>query len=160
MPPFSFPGQFRVSCTPFPNDILCVKARLDGVRVMRTRLDSEAISLEEAEEAYKGLALVEQARKEVKHDLAVRLVFHQVEERIEAQIFVSFIACCLPMSLKNIAGPRAGGLTPRAIIEAFGTIQMVDVNLPTTDGRHLVLPSCRAAPSQGGSTSFCRASSA
>ena len=43
------------------------------------------------------------------------------------------------MTLKNTARRRVGGLTPRAIIEAFGTIQMVDVHLPTTDGRHLVL---------------------
>ena len=47
---------------------------------MRTRLDSEAISPEEDEEAYKSLALVEQARKELKHDLAVRPVFLQVED--------------------------------------------------------------------------------
>ena len=140
MPPFSLPGQFWVSCTPFPNDILCVEARLDGTNVLRTRLDSEAISLEEAEEAYKGLALVEQARKEVKRDLAVRPVFRQVEDRIEALIFVSFIACCLLVTLKKVARPRAGGLTPRAIIEAFGTIRMVDVHLPTADGRHLGLP--------------------
>ena len=44
------------------------------------------------------------------------------------------------VTLKNLARPRASGLTPRAIIEAFATIQMVDVHLPTTDGRHLVLP--------------------
>ena len=44
------------------------------------------------------------------------------------------------MTLKNLARPRANGLTPRAIIEAFAAIQMVDVHLPTTDGRHLVLP--------------------
>ena len=42
--------------------------------------------------------------------------------------------------LKNIAPQRACGLTPHAIIEVFCTIQMVDVHLPTTDGRHLVLP--------------------
>ena len=47
---------------------------------------------------------------------------------------------CLPVTLKNLARPRANGLTPRAIIEAFAAIQMVDVHLPTTDGRHLVLP--------------------
>ena len=47
---------------------------------------------------------------------------------------------CLLVTLKNLARPRASGLTPRAIIEAFATIQMVDVHLPTTDGRHLVLP--------------------
>ncbi len=101
--------------------------------------------------------LSEQAFKELKQDLAVRPVFHQIEERIEAHIFVSFIAYCLLVTLKNIARRRAGGLTPRAIIEAFGKIQMVDVHLPTTDGRTL---SCRDTPNPGKSTSFCCTSSA
>ncbi|MDE0175799.1 MAG: transposase [Defluviicoccus sp.] len=89
---------------------------------------------------YMQLTEIEQAFKELKHDLAIRPIFHQREERIEAHIFVSFIAYCLLVTLKNLARPQASGLTPRAIIEAFATIQMVDVHLPTTDGRHLVLP--------------------
>ena len=77
---------------------------------------------------------------------SVPLVFHQREERIEAHIFVSFIAYCLLVTLEE---PRPAtrsstrvdtGLTPRAILESFATIQMVDVHLPTADGRHLVLP--------------------
>ena len=89
---------------------------------------------------YMQLIEIEQAFKELKHDLAIRPIFHRREERIEAHIFVSFIAYCLLVTLKNLARPHASGLTPRAIIEAFATIQMVDVHLPTTDGRHLVLP--------------------
>ena len=89
---------------------------------------------------YMQLVEIEQAFKELKHELAIRPIFHQREERIEAHIFVSFIAYCLLVTLKNLARPRASGLTPRAIIETFATIQMVDVHLPTADGRHLVLP--------------------
>ena len=33
----------------------------------------------------------------------------------------------------------APGLTPRAVLEKLSAIQMVDVHLPTTDGRHIVL---------------------
>ena len=89
---------------------------------------------------YMRLAEVEQAFKELKHDLALRPIFHQREARIEAHIFVAFIAYCLHVTLKNLARPRAPGLTPRAVLEKFATLQMVDVHLPTTDGRHLVLP--------------------
>ena len=92
------------------------------------------------------LTEIEQAFKELKHDLAIRPIFHQREERIEAHIFVSFLAYCLLVTLKNLARPRAPGLTPRAILEKFSTIQMVDVHLPTTDGRRLVLPRHRAGP--------------
>ena len=89
---------------------------------------------------YMRLTEIEQAFKELKHDLAIRPIFHQREERIEAHIFVSFLAYCLLVTLKNLARPRAPGLTPRAILAKFSTIQMVDVHLPTTDGRRLVLP--------------------
>ena len=89
---------------------------------------------------YMRLTEIEQAFKELKHDLAIRPVFHQREGRIEAHIFVAFIAYCLQVTLKNLAKPCAPGLTPRAILEKFATIQMVDVHLPTTDGRHLTLP--------------------
>ena len=89
---------------------------------------------------YMQLAEIEQAFKELKHDLAIRPIFHQRQDRIEAHIFVAFIAYCLHVTLKNLARPRAPGLTPRAILEKFATLQMVDVHLPTADGRHLVLP--------------------
>ena len=58
---------------------------------------------------------------------------------IEAHIFVAFIAYCLQLTLKFQARQLAPGLTPRAILEKFSAIQMVDVHLPTTDGRHLIL---------------------
>ena len=44
------------------------------------------------------------------------------------------------MTRVAFANHRAPGLTPRAILEKFSTIQMVDIHLPTTDGRRLVLP--------------------
>ena len=89
---------------------------------------------------YVQLTEIEQAFKDLKHDLAIRPVFHQREDRIEAHIFVAFIAYCLHVTLKNLARPLAPGLTPRAILETLSTMQLVDVHVPTTDGRHLVLP--------------------
>ena len=88
---------------------------------------------------YMQLTEIEQAFKELKHNLAIRPIFHQLEQRIEAHIFVSFIAYCLLVTLKNLARPQAPGLTPRAIVEKFAAIQMVDLHVPTADGRHLVL---------------------
>ena len=60
--------------------------------------------------------------------------------RVEAHIFVAFMAYCLQVTLKHQARQLAPGLTPRSILEKFSTIQMVDVHLPTTDGRYLILP--------------------
>jgi len=88
---------------------------------------------------YLHLVEIEQAFKELKSDLAVRPIHHQLENRIEAHIFVAFLAYCLMVTLKQRLKALAPGLTPRAVIEKLGAIQMIDVELPTTDGRTIVL---------------------
>jgi hypothetical protein len=88
---------------------------------------------------YIQLTEVEQAFKEIKGDLGIRPIYHQREDRIEAHIFVAFLAYCLQVTLKARLRPLAPGLTPRAALENLAAIQMVDVHLPTTDGRHLIL---------------------
>jgi transposase len=82
---------------------------------------------------------VAQAFKELKNDLAIRPVHRQHDERIEAHIFISFLAYVLQVTLKAQLKPSASGLTPRSALENFATIQMLDVHLPTTDGREVVL---------------------
>ena len=89
---------------------------------------------------YIQLTEIEQAFKELKHDLSIRPIYHQVDNRVDAHIFVSFMAYCLLTTLKHRAKQKAPGLTPRAILEKFSAMQMVDVHLPTTDKRLLVLP--------------------
>lgn len=88
---------------------------------------------------YIQLTEVEQAFKELKHDLAVRPIYHYTEPRIEAHIFVAFLAYCLQVTLKAQLKRLASGLAPREVIDKFKTMQMVDVHVPTTDGRELVL---------------------
>jgi hypothetical protein len=86
------------------------------------------------------LVEIEQAFKELKGDLAIRPIHHQLDHRIEAHIFVAFLAYCLQVTLKQRLRVLAPGLTPRAVLDKLSTMQMVDVHLPTTDGRHIVLP--------------------
>ncbi len=88
---------------------------------------------------YIQLTEVEQAFKELKHDLAVRPIYHSSQARIEAHIFVAFLAYCLQVSLKAQLRGLGHGITPAEVINKFKTIQMVDVHVPTTDGRELVL---------------------
>jgi hypothetical protein len=89
---------------------------------------------------YIQLTEIEQAFKELKSDLAIRPIYHQTDERIEAHIFVAFIAYCLQVTLKYRLKALAPGLTPRAALEKLSPMQMVDVRVPTTDGRVLILP--------------------
>ena len=57
-----------------------------------------------------------------------------------AHILVAFLAYSLQVTLKQRLMIHAPGLTPGAVLEKLGTIQMIDVHLPTTDGRCLILP--------------------
>jgi len=90
-------------------------------------------------EFYLQLTEVEQAFKELKGDLAVRPIYHHLESRIESHIFISFLAYCLQVTLKARLRKCATGLTPRAVLEKFAAVQMLDVHLPTTDGREIIM---------------------
>ena len=72
-------------------------------------------------------------------DLAVRPIFHQSEQRVEAHIFVSFLAYCLHVTLGQRLRSLAPGLTTRSVLEQFAAMQMIDVHLPTTTARHIIL---------------------
>jgi hypothetical protein len=80
----------------------------------------------------------ETAFKELKGDLAIRPIHHQNEERIEAHIFVAFMAYCMQVTLKQLLKQRAPGLTPRVVLEKRAAMQLLDVHFPTTDGRELL----------------------
>jgi hypothetical protein len=88
---------------------------------------------------YLQLIEVEQAFKELKGDLAIRPIYHQTDARIDAHVFVAFMAYCLQITLKQRLRSLAPGLTPRSVLDKMAAIQMVDVHLPTTDGRTVVL---------------------
>jgi hypothetical protein len=82
---------------------------------------------------------MEQAFKELKGDLAIRPIYHQTDERIETHIFVAFLAYCLRVTQKQRLRALALGLTPRSVLDKMAAIQMVDVRVPTTDGRIIIL---------------------
>lgn len=110
----------------------------EGTYLLRTNLADA--NPDELWKRYIVLTEIEQAFKELKHDLSIRPIYHQKDERIEAHIFVSFMAYCLHITLKHKAKQKAPGLTPRAILEKFKAQQMIDVHFPTTDGRRLIMP--------------------
>jgi transposase len=111
--------------------------RREGRYLLRTNLGAR--EPEQLWTFYIQLTEVEQAFKELKNDLAVRPIYHHHEDRIEAHLFVAFLAYCLQVTLKARLKPAAGGITPREVLMKFKTLQMVDVRVPTTDGRELLL---------------------
>jgi len=112
--------------------------RREGRYLLRTNLTEE--NPVKLWEYYMQLTQVEEAFKNLKGDLSLRPVYHQREDRMEAHIFVSFLAYCLHVTLRRWLRDLAPGLTPRSVLEKFAAVQMIDVHLPTTDGRHVILP--------------------
>ena len=111
--------------------------RREGRYLLRTNL----IASDPAQlwQFYLQLVEVEAAFKTLKGDLAIRPLFHQGERRIEAHIFIAFLAYCLHVTLGQQLKALAPGLTPRSVLEKFATVQMIDLYVPTTDGRELSL---------------------
>ena len=111
--------------------------RREGRYLLRTNLtESDPAKLWSL---YLQLVNVEEAFKNLKGDLAIRPIFHQSEKRIEAHILVSFLAYCLHITLTERLRSLAPGLTARSALEKFAAMQMIDVHLPTTDGRQLIM---------------------
>src|SRR5215468_3382227 len=110
----------------------------DGHYLLRSNLVSEDPAV--LWERYVQLAQIEAAFKTMKSELGIRPLYHQLGHRVEAHILVAFLAYCLLVTLKNRLQALAPGLTPKAVFEKLSTIQMLDVWLPTTDLRWLVMP--------------------
>ncbi|HYW62261.1 MAG TPA: IS1634 family transposase [Bradyrhizobium sp.] len=111
--------------------------RREGRYLLRTNLTEDDPA--QLWRYYLQLVAVEQAFKCLKGDLAIRPIFHQQEARIEAHIFVAFLAYALHVTLGRRLHALAPGLTPRSVLQKFAAVQMIDVHVPTTDGRELVL---------------------
>ena len=112
--------------------------RRDGYYLMRSNLTAEDPAVLWAR--YVQLTQIEAVFRCLKSELGIRPIHHQKEHRIDAHIFVAFLAYCLQVTLKNRLTAYAPGLTPLAVLEKLGTIQMIDVCIPTSDGRWLIMP--------------------
>jgi transposase len=110
----------------------------DGHYLLRTNLASEDPAA--LWDRYMQLVQIEAAFKSLKSDLGIRPIYHQLEHRVDAHILVAFLAYCLTATLKHRLQAHAPGLSPRAVLEKLAAIQTLDVWLPTTDGRYLVMP--------------------
>ena len=109
----------------------------EGRYLLRTNLSADNPEL--LWRCYMQLVYVEEAFRTLKGDLGLRPIYHRKPERIEAHLFVAFLAYCLSITLRQRLKALAGGLMPRVVFEKLATLQLVDVSVPTTDGRSLLL---------------------
>jgi hypothetical protein len=109
----------------------------EGRYLLRTNLPAD--DPDQIWRCYMQLVFVEEAFRTLKNDLGLRPIFHHKPERIEAHLFVSFLAYCLSITLRQQLRSLAPGLMPRVVLEKLAALQMLDVIVPTTDNRELLL---------------------
>jgi hypothetical protein len=131
------PGPERKFGFTLRKDKLRDARRREGRYLLRSNLTGK--TPEQLWEFYLQLVQVEEAFKQLKGDLAIRPLYHQKPERIEAHIFVAFLAYCVQGTLGRRLKDLAPGLTARSVLEKFAAMQMIDVHVPTTDGREVIL---------------------
>ena len=105
----------------------------EGRYLLRTNLSADDPEL--LWRCYMQLVFVEEAFRTLKGDLGLRPIYHHRADRIEAHLFVAFLAYCLSITLRQRLKALAGGLMPRMGFEKLATLQLLDVRVPTTDGR-------------------------
>src|SRR5437660_684038 len=110
----------------------------DGHYLLRSNLTGEDPAV--LWTLYMQLTQIESVFRSLKSELGIRPLYHQLEHRADAHVLIAFLAYCLQVTLKNRLMIHAPGLTTRAVLEKLATIQMVEVWIPTLDGRWLVLP--------------------
>ena len=110
----------------------------DGHYLLRSNLTAEDPAV--LWTRYVQLTQIEAVFRSLKSELGIRPIYHQLEKRADAHILIAFLAYCLQVTLKHRLLVHAPGLTSAAVLEKLASIQMIDVWIPTVDGRWLILP--------------------
>ncbi|MDR1817364.1 MAG: hypothetical protein LBR07_04140, partial [Puniceicoccales bacterium] len=77
---------------------------------------------------------VEEAFRTLKGDLSLRPIWHQKPDRIEAHLFLAFLAYTLHSTLRQqLLRPLGNGLTPRTVLEKLTRLRLLDLHAHTTD---------------------------
>jgi hypothetical protein len=109
----------------------------EGCYVLRTNVT--AWSPEDLWRTYIQLTDAEAAFRIQKSELAIRPVWHQRADRVQAHILVCFLAYVLWKTLEQWQRRAGLGQSPRTIFDEVRRIQSTDVVLPAEDGRELRL---------------------
>jgi transposase len=82
---------------------------------------------------YIQLTEVEDAFRTAKHDLGLRPIYHQKQDRTQAHILVCFLSLTLWRTLQQWMKTSGLGTAPRKLLEEMREIRSLDVLLPTRE---------------------------
>ena len=103
----------------------------EGCYVLRTNVNDW--SAETLWQTYIQLTQAESAFRIQKTELSIRPVWHQRKERVQAHIFVCFLAYVLWKTLEQWQTRAGLGNSPRTILDELARLQSADIVLPTAD---------------------------
>ena len=109
----------------------------DGCYLLRTNLPATDPQL--LWKAYIGLTQVEFSFRLTKTDLALRPIYHHLEQRAQAHILVCFLALVMWRSLELWMASSGLGTAPRPLLEHLAEVRSLDLVLPTAAGTPLRL---------------------
>lgn len=109
----------------------------DGCYLLRTNLQSQ--DPKALWKTYIGLTQIEDCFRISKHDLGLRPLFHQKEDRTQAHILVCFLALVMWRTLQQWMEGAGLGTAPRKLLEEMAEVRSLDVVLPTGSGTDLRL---------------------
>ena len=101
----------------------------EGCYVLRTNVNDW--SAETLWQTYIQLTQAESAFRIQKTELSIRPVWHQKKERVQAHIFVCFLAYVLWKTLEQWQKRAGLGNSPRTILDELARLQSADIVLPT-----------------------------
>lgn len=125
----------HVKLLPRDGELYVLARRHEGQYLLRSNLTGGDPA--ELWRNYIHLVRIEESFRTLKGDLGLRPVFHQLDGRIEAHVFISFLAYCLHVILEQYNKKAATGLSFRSVLARMSEIQMLDVTIPATDGREV-----------------------
>jgi hypothetical protein len=87
-------------------EAIAAEAALDGIYVLRTSVSAETLTAPQVVEAYKRLSEVEADFRSLKTvDLELRPIYHRLEERVRAHVFICMLAAYLLWHLRRAWAP-------------------------------------------------------
>ncbi len=106
-------------------------ARTEGCYVLRTNIADW--TPQTLWQTYVQLVQAEAAFRVEKSELSIRPIWHWTTRRVQAHVLVCFLAHVLWKTLEQWQAAAQLGNSPRTLLDELGSLQSVDVVLPTTD---------------------------
>ena len=115
---------------------------LDGCYVIKTDVPSEKLAAQNVHDRYKDLAHVESAFRTMKSELEIRPLYHRLERRTRAHVFVCMLAYIVAREFEHLTQELEGTLQEKW--DVLDHVMTVEVTMGNTQTYKVAEPSSEA----------------